>query len=296
MNSEKVMRICKVINKITVILALVSFVLPIIMWNQIPDTIPTHFGPSGRADAWGDKSSLILVLILVLVLLGVMNIAIYYVKVNELSFYPMLVVTNLGIQCLFSYLIFASMKAKENLDIGVFVITLIGIFGPIIWFLMKYGKHRSLGERKEAQEREAHQEGIVYRSRIDWWLAALLLVPTGFVLYEMVKELLGGIVNWPMIGTSLLLVAIIIPLANIKYVLYGEYLKVSCSYFGTERVRYEDMVSAKKTYNPLSSAALSVRRIQIDYVENGAHKMVLISPKNRDAFIEELRKRGYTEK
>ena len=293
MNSEKVMRICKVINYITILLTIISVVLPVVMWKHIPNIIPTHFGPSGRADAWGEKSSLVLVMILMLVLLGVMSITAYYVKVNELSFYPMLIGTNLGVQCLFSYLIYASMTAKETLGVWIYVITLIGILGPIIWFFIKYGKRRSVCDRKEAKQNEEHQEGIVYRSRIDWWLAAILLVPTGFILYELVKELLAGVISWPLIGTSVLLVAIIVPLANVKYVLYEDYLKVSCSYFGTDRIRYEDMVSAKKTFNPLSSAALSVRRIQIDYVEGGARKMVLISPKDRDAFIEELKKRGF---
>ena len=295
MKSEKMMRICKIINYITIVIAIVSVILPITMWNRIPDTIPTHFGPGGRADAWGDKSSLILVMVLVLVLLGVMNITIYYVKVNELSFYPVLVVMNLGIECLFSYGIFASVTAKESLGTWFIPFILVVIFGPIIWFFIKYGKRKSTCDRKEMKQHEANQEGDIYRSRIDWWLAAIILVPTAFLLYEVVKELLKGTVNWPMIGSFLLLVVIIVPLANIKYVLYGDYLKVSCSYFGTERIRYEDIVSAKKTYNPISSAALSVRRIQIDYVENGARKMVLISPKNRDGFIEELKKRGYIE-
>ena len=35
--------------------------------------------------------------------------------------------------------------------------------------------------------------------------------------------------------------------------------------------------------NPLSSAAMSLKRIQIDYTPGG---MILISPKNRDEFIQ----------
>ena len=54
------------------------------------------------------------------------------------------------------------------------------------------------------------------------------------------------------------------------------------------------IVDVKKTNNPLSSAALSLRRIQIDYLENGVHRMVLISPVKRNEFIEKIN--GFREK
>ncbi len=41
--------------------------------------------------------------------------------------------------------------------------------------------------------------------------------------------------------------------------------------------------SVKKTMNPLSSPALSLKRLEITY---NTYDMVLISPKDRDAFIE----------
>ena len=49
--------------------------------------------------------------------------------------------------------------------------------------------------------------------------------------------------------------------------------------------------SIKKTWNPLSSAAMSLRRIQIDYTVNGRHEIMLISPVKRDEFLREVEKR-----
>jgi hypothetical protein len=46
--------------------------------------------------------------------------------------------------------------------------------------------------------------------------------------------------------------------------------------------------SVKKIMNPLSSLALSLKRLEIVY---GQYHSVLISPKNRDEFIEVLSKR-----
>lgn len=43
-------------------LAWVAIVLPLVylflVWNQLPDIVPTHFGPSGKADAYGPKWTL----------------------------------------------------------------------------------------------------------------------------------------------------------------------------------------------------------------------------------------------
>ncbi|WP_232223917.1 PH domain-containing protein [Anoxybacteroides tepidamans] len=46
--------------------------------------------------------------------------------------------------------------------------------------------------------------------------------------------------------------------------------------------------SVRKTSNPLSSPALSLKRLEIVY---GLYHTVLISPKDRDAFIDLLRER-----
>ena len=41
----------------------------------------------------------------------------------------------------------------------------------------------------------------------------------------------------------------------------------------------------------MSSAAMSLRRIQIDYTVNGRHEIMLISPVKRDEFLREVEKR-----
>jgi len=39
-----------------ILLAITSWVIAIIFWSQLPDVIPIHFGISGMADDWADKS------------------------------------------------------------------------------------------------------------------------------------------------------------------------------------------------------------------------------------------------
>lgn len=52
-----------------------------------------------------------------------------------------------------------------------------------------------------------------------------------------------------------------------------------------------DIQSIRRTYNPLSSPALSLDRIEIQY---GHGKTVLISPENRESFLEELVKLNHS--
>ena len=88
-----------------------------------------------------------------------------------------------------------------------------------------------------------------------------------------------------------LILLIFIPLVFMRYTLYNDYILVQCYIFGTERIPYDSITNINKTWNPLSSASLSLRRIQIDYTVNGRHEIMLISPIKRDQFLREVEKR-----
>ena len=139
---------------------------------------------------------------------------------------------------------------------------------------------------------EKTEQGVVYRTAVDWWLGLLLGGCEALMIWIAVEPILKtGKIAW---GTLLMAIGfsvIIVPLFGIRYVLYSEHLLVSMSIYGKARVRYADIVDVKKTMNPLSSAAMSLRRIQIDYVEDGVHRMILISPIKRKTFIKEIEER-----
>ena len=75
---------------------------------------------------------------------------------------------------------------------------------------------------------------------------------------------------------------------SVKYVFYSTHLLVSCGIYGKERIEYSAIRQMKATKNPLSSAALSLDRLQIDYMQNGYHQTVLISPVHKKEFMEKL--------
>jgi hypothetical protein len=117
-----------------------------------------------------------------------------------------------------------------------------------------------------------------YRSKIDWWLIILIV---GIFVYPIIdgilsKEYLLSIVCGIILGLIFLL------FTKIKYKIDGDKLIVWYIKIDIHSVR-----KIYKTHNPLSSPALSLDRIAIVY---NKYDEVLISPKNKKEFIEELLK------
>ena len=269
-----------------------------------------HYNAAGVVDNWSDKSSLILLFFALLMLMGVMSIAVYVVKVNMESkhskeaekstmriAYPIIVLMNLVVQVMFAYITFCSVTCKPlgSLFLPIF---LVATFAPLGYLVYKSAKIQVASNNQKAvykriEEAEAGAgEAKVYRTAIDWWLGLLLVACEVLFLYLVIEPIIKkGTVEWLMVLLAVGMSIMILPLFGIKYVLYSEHLLVSMSLYGKLRVRYADIVEVKKTNNPLSSAAMSLRRIQIDYVEDNVHRMVLISPKNRKNFIEEIEQR-----
>ena len=41
---------------VTTLVVLIPMAIGLVLWNQLPDQIPTHFGPDGKADGWSPKA------------------------------------------------------------------------------------------------------------------------------------------------------------------------------------------------------------------------------------------------
>jgi hypothetical protein len=118
----------------------------------------------------------------------------------------------------------------------------------------------------------------IYRSKIDWWL---MLIVYGAFVYPVVD----GIRTKQYI-LSLVFVGIILLISflfyNTRYTIEGENLLIWRTKIDINSIR-----KVYKTRNPLSSPALSLDRLAIVY---NKFDEVLISPVERDDFIQELLK------
>lgn len=118
----------------------------------------------------------------------------------------------------------------------------------------------------------------VYKSKVDWWLVVLILAVFGFPIVDGIlsKEYMLSVV---FVGFLSLFYIMAITL---KYKIEGEYLSIWRTKIDIKTIR-----KVYATRNPLSSPALSINRIAIVY---NKYDEVLISPKDRGDFIEELLK------
>ena len=58
----------KALNLFSILVLILAFLYPLLKWNQIPDTIITHWGFSGQPDGWGPKGTIWIIPIVSLVL------------------------------------------------------------------------------------------------------------------------------------------------------------------------------------------------------------------------------------
>ena len=305
MENQNNMQVYKQLHRISLLIGALTILLPIVFWSKIPNEIPVHYNAAGVVDNWSDKSSLILLFFAVLMLMGVMSIAVYVVKTNMESkhskeaekstmriAYPIVVIMNLVVQVMFAYITFCSVTSRQ-LGSMFLPIFLIATFAPLGYLVYKCAKTQGANSSQKAVYKRIEEaevgEAKIYRTAIDWWLGLLLGACEVLFLYLVIEPIIrSGTVKWSMVLIAVGMSIMILPLFGIKYVMYSEHLLISMSLYGKARVRYADIVEVKKTNNPLSSAAMSLRRIQIDYTENDVHRMVLISPVKRKTFIEEI--------
>jgi hypothetical protein len=128
-----------------------------------------------------------------------------------------------------------------------------------------------------------------YPSKIDWWIATALCIPplasvtvlTSLLIQRRFAELPIGI------GIVLFVLALYLGLIfPMRYGLDQTHLVIR---FGLcrKRIRLADVMEVRFTCNPLSSPALSLSRLRVQY-GTGMFDTVMISPRDRDHFMKDL--------
>lgn len=126
-----------------------------------------------------------------------------------------------------------------------------------------------------------------YRSRIDTWLVVVVLVAMASVVYSSARALSAPNPGDVMIVILVLLVTSALPVwlfLATHYTLTETELLIRSGPFRW-KIPVRDIVSVRPTRNPLSSPALSLDRLRIEY---GRGRWIMISPRDRDLFLRDL--------
>ncbi|MBA4153909.1 PH domain-containing protein [Flavobacterium sp.] len=118
----------------------------------------------------------------------------------------------------------------------------------------------------------------VYKSKVDWWLIALIVGIFGYPVIDGIleKQYIVSLVFFIIISVLMWLIH------SIKYKIVGEVLIL-----WIYKIEIKTIKRIYKTTIPLSSPAASLDRIAIVY---NKYDEIYISPKNREDFIKELLK------
>ncbi len=122
-----------------------------------------------------------------------------------------------------------------------------------------------------------------YRSRLGPELVIPLLLIFGFTFY---LHIAGGVWLGVLIN-SLVLLFIVYLYLQTKYIITGTDLLVRCGFFVNTTIPIREITSIRRTNNPISAPAFSLRRLEIRY---GQSASIIISPKDRAIFVAELQK------
>ncbi len=142
---------------------------------------------------------------------------------------------------------------------------------------------------------EVHATPLIqwYSSKVDGWIAAVLMVPPMAVTYVMASGLWVGDINKAGVGAAAGLFVAMLYRSLILPIRYGigEDCLIVCAGL-TRRVIQTALIDRVcPSLNPLSSPALSLDRIRVQY-RSGLLGMILISPEPRAQFLSELSKRA----
>lgn len=121
-----------------------------------------------------------------------------------------------------------------------------------------------------------------YPSKIGLGLLSFVFVIFGVGIYQQVKsELWIGVVIQVVV-----LVLVLLIFFSISYEIHGKTLWVKSFFWVKKEIPIESITGVTETYNPISSPAASLDRLEILY---GKYKSVIISPKDKMGFIEHLK-------
>lgn len=127
----------------------------------------------------------------------------------------------------------------------------------------------------------------VYRSKVDIWLFVVLAFAALAALYSAAQTMAAGTTGSILVAVLVAVVGVGLPLwllLSTRYTLQATHLLAQSGPFKWV-VPLADIKSITPSNNPLSSPALSLDRLRIDY---GKGRMLLISPRDKEQFLSDI--------
>ena len=134
---------------------------------------------------------------------------------------------------------------------------------------------------------------IVFTSKIDFWIGFMLLggsfIMIAIPFWQCKKSENGSLAKSVFLAFIFLpfTALMLMPFFGTKYTLSDDQLLINNG-FSTQRIELTDITYIIPTRNMISAPALSLDRLEVDY----KNKKVLISPKDKRLFYQEIKARN----
>lgn len=125
-----------------------------IVWDTIPDTVPTHFNALGEADAWGYKDSIFILVFVSFMIFAILSVVERFpalwntgVKITEENreriysiLRDMIITTKLLVSCLFMYQIL-NVIYVDRLPSLILTMVSVSVVGSLVYYIIKLFKN-----------------------------------------------------------------------------------------------------------------------------------------------------------
>ena len=129
---------------------------------------------------------------------------------------------------------------------------------------------------------------MIYYSKVSYTLLIIILIVfIGPLIPNYISNGFNNNMCFMTLGLIILFGFILHMFFNTNYKIQNEKLFIKCGFFKYRPINIEDIKKVSKSSNIISSPAASFDRIEIKY---GKFDEIIISPKNKIKFIEDLQK------
>ena len=125
-----------------------------------------------------------------------------------------------------------------------------------------------------------------FRSKMDWWFLGFIIAMSGLLAQFILTTYGKGILMQNLLFVVVYALTIVLlwwPLWSTRYVVDQEQLMIRSLCFEWI-IPLSAIQSVSETDNSISSPALSLDRLKIEYLKQGQTKTILVSPKDKVAF------------
>ena len=130
----------------------------------------------------------------------------------------------------------------------------------------------------------------VFRSKKDWWLVAFVICMSGLLIQLLLTMQAKGTLQQYSLHSAVYMLTIVVlwwPIFNTKYVIQSNQLHIR-SLFLKWTIPLEQITKVTPTTNSVASPALSLKRLKVEYQQEGKSKFILVSPKHPQTFCQAI--------